>query len=156
MPDVKGLLVLGAAAALVLPAGAAAARSVVPLRAQRSIASETTRLAYVPARVSAPYRYHGWILASGRLRIWFGHRLEHHKLIAFDARFFQGVCRARADHSYQMAGVKVWFGVIDGRRSAWRCVHGRKLIAWTRLGPRTFADVGLARIAASGHRIRLS
>jgi hypothetical protein len=146
---------LSVLAALVLaPAALAASKQLVPLATQQRIARQVPRLAYVPARGAIPYRYRNWKLRNGALRIWFVNRNEPRKLVVFEARAFHGVCRAGAVKSFQMAGVKTWYGGTANRREAWRCVHGTKLIAWTALPPLRFADVGLARIAASGHRIR--
>ena len=58
------------------------------------------------------------------------------------------------EKSFQLAGVKVWWAAYRDEQEAWRCVNGVKLVAATSLLPNRFADVGLGRIAASGHRIR--
>jgi hypothetical protein len=58
------------------------------------------------------------------------------------------------EKSFQLDGVKVWWAQAAGGQQAWRCVNGVKLVAATSLRPDRFADVGLGRIAASGHRIR--
>ena len=56
--------------------------------------------------------------------------------------------------SFQLAGNKVYWGHTSTEQQAWRCVNGMKLVASTSLPPDRFADVGLGRIVASGHRIR--
>ncbi|HVS84952.1 MAG TPA: hypothetical protein VHD91_04920 [Gaiellaceae bacterium] len=129
--------------------------ALVPVPVQHAIHARAaaSHVAYVPARGAPPYRYRDWKLQSGVLRILFANRNEPRKLVVFQAQRFQGVCRAGATHSYQMAGVKVWYGESGGRRQAWRCVNGAKVSAWTTLPELRFAAVGLARIAASGHRV---
>jgi hypothetical protein len=126
----------------------------VPVPVQHAIAARAPRVAYVPARGVSPYGYRGWSVSRGALRIVFANRNEPRKTVAFEARVFHGTCRSGAQKSFQMAGVKVWWSGTAARRQAWRCVHGTKVSAWTTLPARRFADVGLARIAASGHRIR--
>ncbi|HET7568543.1 MAG TPA: hypothetical protein VFJ91_11155 [Gaiellaceae bacterium] len=130
--------------------------ALVPVPVQHAIQARAAaaHVAYVPARGAPPYRYRDWKLEAGVLRIRFANRNEPRKLVVFEARRFHGVCRTGMQKSFQMAGVKVWYSDTATRQQAWRCVHGTKLIAWTTMGARTFADVGLARIAASGHRIR--
>jgi hypothetical protein len=151
---VRKTLAAPALAALAVAGGAAAASPpLVPLAARRAIATRAPLLAYVPARGAIPYRYRNWRLGGGVLRIWFANRNEPGKLVVFEARPFHGPCRAGMQQSFQMAGVKTWYVDDGARRQAWRCLHGRKLSAWTTMGPRTFAAAGLARIAASGHRI---
>ena len=56
--------------------------------------------------------------------------------------------------SFQLDGNKVYWAQAAGVQQAWRCVNGMKLAATTSLPPNRFADVGLGRMAASGHRIR--
>lgn len=151
---VRRLAVLSALAMLALAAGAGtAASSLVPLPAQYRIATRTPRLAYVPARGAIPYRYRNWALRQGVLRIWFANADEPRKLVVFEARVFHGTCRSGMQKSFQMAGVKTWYRYDGSRQQAWRCVHGTKLTAWTTIGLRKFSGFGLARIAASGHRI---
>ncbi len=146
-----------AAAAVVsalVPAGAAAsAKPPVPAAVQAQIAKRTPQLAYVPARGVLPYRYRNWKLAAGALRVWFANANEPKKLYVFEVRVFHGTCRAGMQQSFQMAGVKAFYSYDGTRQQAWRCVHGAKLTAWTTIGLRKFSGAGLARIAASGHRI---
>ena len=149
------LLAVPLLGALALAAGAAAAAtSPVPSLVQSRIAERAPRLAYVPARGAIPYRYRNWKLERGALRIWFANRREPGKLVVFEARVFHGTCRTGMQKSFQMAGVKTWYRYDGARQQAWRCVHGTKLTAWTTIGLRKFGGAGLARIAASGHRIR--
>jgi hypothetical protein len=56
--------------------------------------------------------------------------------------------------SFQLDGNKVYWSQGATEQQAWRCVNGMKLVASTSLPPNRFADVGLGRMAASGHRIR--
>ena len=53
-----------------------------------------------------------------------------------------------------LAGNKVYWSQTATAQQAWRCVNGMKLVAATSLAPDRFADVGLGRVVASGHRIR--
>ena len=142
------------AAALVLASAAAASTPVVPVFTQRQIAKRAPALAYVPARLAIGFRYRNWKLGGGVLRIWFASRTEPRKTIVFAAAPFHGSCRAGMERSFQMAGVKTWYSHTSSRQEAWRCANGMKLTASTTMQPRRFADVGLARIAASGHRVR--
>ena len=74
--------------------------------------------------------------------------------VVFIASRFKGNCRSGMEKSFQMAGVKVYWGHTSNEQEAWRCVDGRRLGAATSLPPDRFADVGLARLVASGHRLR--
>ena len=130
---------------------AAAATPVVPVFTQHRIAARVPRLAYVPARLAIGWRYKRWT-HEGPLRIFFADKAGRE--IVFIAAPFKGSCRAGMEKSFQLAGVKVWWGHTSNEQEAWRCVNGMKLVAATSLLPNRFADVGLGRIAASGHRIR--
>ena len=69
-----------------------------------------------------------------------------------------GSCTAGKEKTFQLAGVKVYWGHTATEQQAWRCVvdpsgHQVKLVAATSLPPTKFADVGLGTIVASAHRI---
>jgi hypothetical protein len=130
---------------------AAAATPVVPVFTQHRIAATVPPLAYVPARLAIGWRYERWSHA-GALRIFFANKAGRE--IVFVATEFGGSCRAGMEKSFQLAGVKVWWSHSSDEQQAWRCLNGVKLVAATSLTPHQFADVGLGRIAASGHRIR--
>ncbi len=157
MRGVRTILAVSLAVSLVAAvaaAGAAAApKPLVPAAVQAQIAKRTPRLAYAPVRGVLPYRYRNWTSRSGVLRIWFASRTEPKKTFVFEARAFHGVCRTGRQRSFQMAGVKVWASRTASRGEAWRCAHGTKMIAWSTLPERRFALAGLARVAASGHRL---
>jgi hypothetical protein len=124
---------------------------VVPVPVQQQIAQKAPLVAYVPARLAIGWRYKRWTHA-GALRITFSNKAGRE--IVFVAAPFKGNCRAGMDKSFQLAGNKVYWAQAAGVQQAWRCVSGMKLVASTSLPPNRFADVGLGRIAASGHRIR--
>ncbi|HEY8704912.1 MAG TPA: hypothetical protein VIL98_09175 [Gaiellaceae bacterium] len=130
---------------------AAAATPVVPVVTQHRIAKTVPTLAYVPARLAIGWQYERWT-HGGALRIFF--RNTAGREIVFVAARFTGDCRAGMEKSFQLDGVKVWWAQTASEQEAWRCVNGMKLVAATSLGPDRFADSGLGRIAASGHRIR--
>jgi hypothetical protein len=130
---------------------AAAATPVVPAFTQHRIAATVPALAYVPARLAIGWRYERWTHA-GALRIFFVDRADRE--IVFMASRFGGTCRTGMEKSFQLAGVKVWWSHTSSEQQAWRCVDGMRLAASTSLTPHQFADVGLGRIVASGHRIR--
>ena len=125
----------------------------VPAAVQQQILERAPLVAYAPSRLAPGWRYASWRMGDlGVLRIVF--RNKAGKEIVFVAAQFKGNCRAGMEKSFQMAGVKVYWGHTANEQEAWRCVNGRKLVAATSLAPDRFADVGLARLAASGHRIR--
>jgi hypothetical protein len=130
---------------------AAAATPVVPVFTQHRIAATVPALAYVPARLAIGWRYERWTHA-GPLRIFFVNKAGRD--IVFVASKFGGSCRAGMEKSFQLDGVKVWWSHTSDEQQAWRCVNGMRLVAASSLTPHQFADVGLGRIAASGHRIR--
>jgi hypothetical protein len=129
---------------------AAAATPVVPVFTQHRIATVVPGLAYVPARVAIGWRYERWT-HNGPLRIFF--RNKAGREIVFVAARLTATCRAGMEKSFQLDGVKVWWAQTAVDQRAWRCVNGMKLTAESSLTPDQFADVGLGRIAASGHRI---
>ncbi len=143
-------LLIAVAAAGAAPA-AAAATPVVPVSVQHRIAQTVPGLAYVPARGALGWTYERWT-HDGALRIFF--RDKAGREIVFVAARFNGSCRAGMEKSFQLDGVKVWWSQTPNEQQAWRCVNGMKLVAATSLGSDHFADSGLGRIAASGHRIR--
>jgi hypothetical protein len=123
----------------------------VPVPVQHEIAQKAPLVAYAPARLAVGWHYARWT-HRGALRIFF--RNKAGREIVFVAAPYKGNCRAGMEKSFQMAGVKVYWGHTANEQEAWRCVNGMKLVAATSLPPDRFADVGLARMAASGHRIR--
>jgi hypothetical protein len=133
-------------------AAAAAATPVVPAFTQGQIAKTVPSLAYVPARLAIGWRYRRWTHRGGVLRIFFANKAGRE--ITFVAAPLTGTCRAGMEKSFQQAGVKTYWSHTANEQQAWRCVDGVRLVAVTSLGPDRFADVGLGRIAASGHRIR--
>lgn len=147
-------ILIAVAAAAGAPAAAAAA-PVVPVFTQHRIAATLPSLAYVPARLAIGWRYERWT-HSGALRIFFVNKAGRE--IVFVASHVSGSCRAGMVKSFQLDGVKVWWAHTSFGQQAWRCVtapDGRqvRLVAATSLQPDRFADVGLGRVAASGHRI---
>ncbi len=126
---------------------------VVPAPVQRQIAQKAPLVAYTPARLAIGWRYSKWSTGDfGALNIVF--RNKAGRQIVFTAAQFKGNCRAGMTKSFQLAGNKVYWAEGAGVQQAWRCVNGMKLVASTSLPPNRFADVGLGRIVASGHRIR--
>jgi len=123
----------------------------VPAPVQAQIAATAPLVAYAPPRLAPGWRYVRWT-HSEALRIWFANKAG--KEIVFVAAPYKGDCRAGKEQSFQMAGVKVYWGHTANKQQAWRCVNGTKLIGVTSLSPDRFADVGLARLVASGHRLR--
>ena len=147
----RRLCSLIAVAAAAASPTAAAATPVVPVFTQHRIALTVPALAYVPARLAIGWRYERWT-HDGALRIFF--RNKAGREIVFVAARFTGNCRSGMEKSFQLDGVKVWWAETAVDQRAWRCVNGMKLTAESSLTPHQFADVGLGRIAASGHRIR--
>jgi hypothetical protein len=123
----------------------------VPVPVQHEIARKAPLVAYAPARLSVGWRYVRWTHA-GPLRIYFANKAG--KEIVFVAAPFKGTCRAGMEKSFQLAGVKVYWGHTASEQQAWRCVDGVKLVGTTSLPSDRFADVGLGRFVASGHRLR--
>jgi hypothetical protein len=125
----------------------------VPPAVQQRILEKAPLVAYAPSRLAPGWRYASWRLdGQGALRIAFRNRAGRE--IVFVASRFAGNCRSGMEKSFQMAGVKVYWGHTANEQEAWRCVNGRRLVAATSLAPDRFADVGLARLVASGHRLR--
>jgi hypothetical protein len=123
----------------------------VPVPVQTQIVAKAPQLAYAPSRLAPGWRYSHWTHA-GAVRIWFTNKAGRE--IVFVAARFAGDCRAGREKTFQLAGVKVYWGHTADEQEAWRCVSGVKLVAATSLPPDRFADVGLGRLAASGHRLR--
>lgn len=151
-----GTLALIAVAVLAAPA-VAATQPVVPVSTQHRIATRAPLLAYVPARVASGYRYSRWALGGSALRIWF--RNPAKKELVFVAAVRSRPCAEGREKTFQLAGNKVYWAQTAGGQQAWRCVAGAngrtvQLTAATTQPPTQFADVGLGRVAASGHRVR--
>ena len=123
----------------------------VPAPVQHQIAQKAPLVAYAPARLAVGWHYVRWT-HQGPLRIFFANRAGREAV--FVATPFKGNCRAGMTKSFQLAGNKVYWSQTATGQQAWRCVNGMKLAATTSLPPNRFADVGLGRMAASGHRIR--
>ena len=124
---------------------------VVPAPVQYQIAQKAPLVAYVPTRLAIGWSYERWT-HQGTLRIFFANKAGRE--IVFVASRFKGNCRAGMAKSFQLAGNKVYWSQTATAQQAWRCVNGVRLVAASSLRPDQFADVGLGRIAASGHRIR--
>ena len=148
----RGLLLLIAVAVAAGTSAAAAATPVVPVFTQNQILKTAPAVAYVPARLAIGWHYRRWTHEQGVLRIFFTNKAG--KDITFVAAPFSGNCAAAKEKSFQLAGVKVWWSHTANEQQAWRCVNGVKVVAATALATNRFADVGLGRIVASGHRIR--
>jgi hypothetical protein len=154
-------LLVGAVIAGLLVPVAAAALVPVPPALQRAIKKRTNTLSYVPARVPFGFRYVRWSYSAGSrpvLRIWFHRRGKPAAWqVTFIASKQAGSC-PRGEKSYQVDGNKVWWSHTRNEQQAWRCVAGPRglvrLTAATPLAPTAFAAVGLAQVAAAGHRIR--
>ena len=126
---------------------------VVPVPVQHQIAQKAPLVAYVPARLAIGWHYSTWSTGDfGALHIVFTNTAGRE--IEFVAARFEGNCRAGMTKSFQLDGNKVYWSQTATAQQAWRCVNGMKLAATTSLPPNRFADVGLGRMAASGHRIR--
>jgi hypothetical protein len=123
----------------------------VPVAVQHQIAQKAPLVAYAPARLGVGWHYERWT-HHGALRIFFSNKAG--QKIVFVASPFKGNCRAGMTKSFQLAGNKVYWSQTATEQQAWRCVNGMKLSAATSLPPNRFADVGLGRMAASGHLIR--
>ncbi len=123
----------------------------VPVPVQQQIAEKAPLLAFAPSRLAPGWHYERWTHA-GSLRIYFANRAGRE--IVFVAAPFKGDCRAGKEAFFQMAGVKTYWNHTATSQQAWRCVNGMKLTAATSLSPGRFADVGLARLVASGHQLR--
>jgi hypothetical protein len=158
---VRRLIVLGVLAAGVLVPVAGAALVPVPLLVQHAITKRTSALSYVPARVPFGFRFVRWSYAAKPqpvTRIWFHRRGKPASWqITFVASKQTGPC-PRGEKSYQVDGNKVWWSHTRNEQQAWRCVAGPKgtvrLTAATAIPLTAFAAVGLAQVAAAGHRIR--
>ena len=124
----------------------------VPVTVQHQIAANAPLVAYAPARLDPRWRYERWSHGGGAVRIWFANRAGQE--IVFVAAPFKGDCTAGREKTFQLAGVKVYWGHRAEEQQAWRCVNGTKLVGATSLSPERFADVGLGRLVASGHRLR--
>lgn len=125
---------------------------IVPLAVQHAIAKRAPLVAYVPARGVIGYRYRTWTYQGGAVRIWF--RNKAGKEFVFVAARRTTPCANGKEKTFQMAGNKVYWGHTAEEQQSWRCVNGIQLTAASPQPPTEFADVGLGRIAASGHRIR--
>ena len=123
----------------------------VPVPVQHQIAQKAPLVAYAPTRLAVGWHYEHWT-HQGLLRIFFANKAGQE--VVFVASPFKGNCRAGMTKSFQLAGNKVYWSQTATEQQAWRCVNGMKLAATTSLPPNRFADVGLGRMAASGHRIR--
>ena len=148
----RSICLLIAVAVAAGASAAAAATPVVPLFTQHQIAKTVPTVAHVPARLAIGWHYRRWTHRQGVLRIFFSNKAGQE--ITFVAAPFYGNCAATKEKTFQLAGVKVWWSHTANEQQAWRCVNGAKLVAATTLGIDRFADVGLGRIVASGHRIR--
>lgn len=123
----------------------------VPVSAQHAIKQRAPLYAYMPARTAIGYRYAGWTSSSG-VRITFRNAAGH--TIVFSASRQHGDCTTGREKTFQLAGNKVYWSQAATDQQAWRCVGTVRLAASTTLPPTKFADVGLGRIASSGHTIR--
>ena len=124
----------------------------VPVPIQHEIAQKAPVVAYVPSRLAPGWRYADYSSTGKTLAIVF--RNPAGSEIDFLVSRFTGDCAFGERKFFQMAGVKTYWTRTGGQQLAWRCVDGLKLTAVTSLASNRFADVGLARLVASGHRIR--
>ena len=127
----------------------------VPAPIQQQIVEQVPPLvAFVPSRLAPGWHYAAWTTTGSTLMIFFrnGAGKEIQFLVKRD---YGGTCGyGYGDKSFQMAGVKTYYNHTAAQQEAWRCVNGVKISAATSLPPSRFADVGLARLVASSHRLR--
>lgn len=123
----------------------------VPAPVQHQIVERAPLVAYAPSRLAPGWHYASW-RKDRALRIVFENRAGEE--IVFLAARFRGNCRAGMETSFQLAGVKVYWGHTTSGQQAWRCVNGVKLVGATTEPPERFADVGLGRLVASARRLR--
>ena len=124
----------------------------IPPPVQHEIATQAPLIAYVPTRLAPGWRYASWTTTGDILVITFA---KAGKRIYFLVRRYHGnTCSVGSDKTFQMAGVKVYWNGSRAEQVAWRCIDHVQLSAVTSLPSNRFADVGLGRMAASGHRIR--
>jgi hypothetical protein len=125
----------------------------VPVTIQQEIARQAPPLiAYVPSQLAPGWRYSSWTTTGTMLVIVF--RNSAGKTVDFVVGRSFGTCGLAAQKTFQTAGVKTYWNHSAAQQQAWRCVAGVTLTAVTSLPPNRFADVGLARLAASGRRLR--
>jgi hypothetical protein len=94
----------------------------VPVPVQHQIVQRAPHVAYAPARLGVGWHYRTWKLRSGTVRIWFANKAG--KEITFVAAPFKGNCLAGREKTFQLAGVKVYWGHTSEEQQAWRCVNG--------------------------------
>jgi hypothetical protein len=145
----------GAASAAILP--------VVPVNTQQAIKKRTNLYAFVPTRVGFGFRYYAWKFQPGArptLMVRFRNKLQPGREITFIVSPQTGPCSQGKEKSFQLDGNKVYWSHRAEEQQAWRCVASPvtgkqiRLTAATPMSQRTFADVGLGRIVASGRWVR--
>jgi hypothetical protein len=125
----------------------------VPADIQHQIVEQVPpAVAYVPSRLAPGWHYAAWTTTGTALMIFF--RNGAGKEIQFLVKRNNAGGCGYGVKSFQMAGVKTYYNKTAAQQEAWRCVNGVKVSAATSLPPNRFADVGLARLVASGHRLR--
>jgi hypothetical protein len=125
----------------------------VPAPVQQQIVEQVPPLvAYVPSRLAPGWHYASWTTTGKALMIFF--RNGAGKEVQFLVKPYGGTCGFSEDKTFQMAGIKTFYSHNAAQQQAWRCVNGVKVSAATLLPPNRFADVGLARLVASGRRLR--
>jgi hypothetical protein len=125
----------------------------VPAPVQQQIVQQAPKLAYVPSRLAPGWRYVTWS-STGRLLVIVFRNRAGGEVDFLVSRFTGRDCSYGEQKSFQLAGVKTYWSHTAAQQRAWRCVGGILLTAVTSLPSSRFADVGLARLAASGHRLR--
>jgi hypothetical protein len=124
----------------------------VPPPVQQEIATQVPPLvAYVPAQVGTGWKYLAWVSPHGEVQIVFA---KGGQQVIFIASRYRGDCSIGMRKSFAIAGVTVYYTRTAAERRAWRCVNGVRLMAATSVPSDRFADVSLARTAASAYRVQ--
>ncbi len=149
----KALLV-ASLVALLLPAGATAARP-VPNAVVLAVDGKADGRNFMPTRLPIGLRFESWSFTHGVLRLRFANKAG--VLVDWTVAPMTGTCRAGMQKSFQLAGNKIWWADDGDIQRAWRCVFGSdgralRLTASSTTPPTRFADVGLGAVAASAKR----
>lgn len=123
----------------------------VPAPVQQEIVQQAPLMAYAPMQLAPGWRYSTWASTGNAVVIVFR---RAGKEIDFLVQRSSGDCSLGKQKTFQVGGVLTYWSHTSAQQHAWRCVNGFRLTAETSLAPDRFADVGLARLAASGRRLR--
>jgi uncharacterized membrane protein len=123
----SGLLLLAILVLMVWQPGSPTYSAVVPVSVQQQIASEHPKLAYLPTRLPAHYRFTHWEDSSAGFGMWFdppGQTPPWRVELGYGVGPYDCASEGASMHILRVNGLNVRWSATEADQQAWRCIDG--------------------------------